>query len=165
MNKNLLNQIYFKIELLLVKLKLVKFMILFYFSCATAYFSQLFNYWIYKYQNKFIDYEIPNDLDGFLCVITGGSGEIGLACVKKLLKKNCKIIIATIPNSDQTIEKLEKQLEIDLKDYRRDLWELNYLDLGSFQSINEFTDNFKKTNRKIDILINNAGKFIVFIYN
>ena len=87
-------------------------------------------------------------------------GEIGLACSKKLLKRNCNVIIATIPNSNQTFEELKKQLEDDLKEFRKDLWELQYLNLSSFDSVNQFVNKFKNSNRKIDILINNAAVFL-----
>ena len=144
-----------------LNLQLRKFKFLFLWNCFISYCYQLYKHLIHKLRRKFINYEIPYDLAGFQCVITGGAGEIGTAIVKKLLRKNCRVLIATIPNSGQTLEELEGQLEKDLKRFKRELWEVNYLDLSSFRSINEFVDNFKKTNRAIDILINNAGELLL----
>ena len=141
--------------------KLKKFKFLFLFNCFLSYLYELYKYLVHKLRKKFINYEIPYDLTGFQCVITGGAGEIGTAIVKKMLRKNCRVLIATIPNKpDQTLSELEAQLEKVLKRFRRELWEVSYLDLSSFKSINEFVDNFKKSNRTIDILINNAGKLM-----
>lgn len=145
----------------LLNLQLRKFKFLFLFSCFVSYMYQLYKHVVHKLRNKFINYKIPYDLDGYQCVITGGAGEIGIAVVKKLLRKNCRVLIATIPNAGQTFEELEAQLEKDLKNYKRERWEVNYLDLSSFRSVNEFVDNFKKSNRCIDILINNAAVFLV----
>lgn len=143
-----------------LNLQLRKFKFLFLWNCFVSYCYQLYKHLIHKLRRKFIGYQIPYDLSGFQCVITGGAGEIGTAIVKKLLRKNCRVLIATIPNSGQTLEELESQLEKDLKRYKRELWQVNYLDLSSFRSVNEFVDNFKKSNRSIDILINNAGKML-----
>lgn len=127
-------------------------------NCFLAYLVQCYIQLKWKLFGQTNDYEIPFDLTGWQTVITGGSGEIGLSCLKKLLNKNCQIIIATIPNSGQTMRDLQFQMEQDLKEFKRDLWTLCYLNLSSFESINEFVEKFKKSNRQIDLLINNAGE-------
>ena len=150
-------------KVLWLNLQLRKFKFLFLWNCFVSYLYQLYKHVMHKLRKKFIGYEIPYDLSGFQCVITGGAGEIGCAVVKKLLRKNCRVLIATIPNPGQTLNELENQLEKDLKRYKRELWEVSYLNLSSFKSVNEFVDNFKKSNRTIDILINNAGELLQVI--
>ena len=80
------------------------------------------------------------------------------------MKKNCNVLIATIPNASQTFDELKAQLEDDLKEFKKNQWKLFYLNLSCFQSINEFVECFKQSNRTIDILINNAGKLYSFIF-
>lgn len=139
-----------------IKLRLVA--VLFLINGFWTFAVQWWKYIKREYQNKANNYEIPYDLTGFEAVITGGAGEIGFACVKKLLEKNCHVVIATIPNPGQTFEELESQIEQDLCEVPRKQWELIYLNLSSCKSVNAFADTFLKANRKIDILINNAGE-------
>ena len=148
-----------KRDVLLQKIKLRLVAVLFFANGIMSFFIQWFRHMKREFQNKPNTYVIPYDLTGFQAVITGGSGDIGFACVQKLLQKNCHVVIATIPNPGQTFEKLGSQLEQDLSEFPRDRWELVYLDLSSFKSVNEFANAFLKSNRRIDILINNAGKF------
>ena len=160
-----MNEIEAFIKRLSFSLSLKKDMVIFLFYSIYALVDQFFKLLKFKKQTKLDRYEIPyDDLTGFQCVITGGSGEIGLVCVKRLLKKNCNVLIATIPNAGQTFDELKVQLEDDLKEFKKDQWELCYLDLSCFQSINEFVERFKQSNRTIDILINNAGKLSFFIF-
>ena len=147
-----------KRDLLLQKIKLRLVAVLFLMKGIMSFFIQWYKHLKREFQNKPNSYEIPYDLTGFRAIITGGSGDIGFACVQKLLEKHCHVVIATIPNPGQTFKELELQLEKDLQQFPRGQWELAYLNLSSFKSINEFADTFLKTNRKIDILINNAGE-------
>ena len=143
---------------LLQKLKLRLVAVLFLMKGMMSFAIQWYRHLKREFQNKPNSYEIRYDLTGFEAVITGGSGDIGFACVQKLLQKNCHVVIATIPNPGQTFEELEFQLEQDLSEFRRTQWELMYLNLSSLKSVNEFAYTFLKANRKIDILINNAGE-------
>jgi len=137
------------------------FTYLFLFYSFAAYFVQFYKELKRKLFNQPIEYEIPYNLTDCLALITGGSGEIGLSCAKRLMKKNCYVVIATIPNYGQTQDELQQQLENELSEYRQNLWEVQRLDLGSFESINKFVQVFKKSNRNIDLLINNAGVFLI----
>lgn len=89
-------------KVLWLNLQLRKFKFLFLWNCFVSYLYQLYKHVMHKLRKKFIGYEIPYDLSGFQCVITGGAGEIGCAVVKKLLRKNCRVLIATIPTPGQT---------------------------------------------------------------
>lgn len=144
---------------LLQKLKLRLVFVLFFVKGFITLGIQWYRYLKREYQNKPNTFEIAYDLTGFQAIVTGGSGDIGLACVQKLLQKNCKVVIATIPFRGQTFAELGFQLEKELSEFPRERWELIYLDLSSFKSVNKFANIFLKANRKIDILINNAGEF------
>lgn len=141
----------------MIKLRLVA--VLFFVKGLISLAIQWYRHMKREFQNKPNTYAIPYDLTGYQAVITGGSGDIGFACVQKLLQKNCNVVIATIPNPGQTFEELGSQLEKDLCEYPRERWELIYLNLSSFKSVNKFANAFLQANRKIDILINNAGEF------
>lgn len=143
------------------KINLKLYLILFVINSFLAYLVQVFVFLKRKLLNKPNEFSFDYDLTGWLCIVTGGSGEIGLACVRKLLRRNCKVIIATIPNPNQNFDELRQQLEQDLKEFKKELWELHYLNLSSFDSVNNFVETFKKSNRNIDILINNAAVFLV----
>ncbi|KAK9881044.1 hypothetical protein WA026_014389 [Henosepilachna vigintioctopunctata] len=89
-------------------------------------------------------------LVGKTAIITGGNSGIGYATALLLASRGCRIIIADKANADKSKENLMKitgNSNIFTK----------YLDLSSLSSVRSFCEDIQKHEKKIDILINNAG--------
>jgi NAD(P)-dependent dehydrogenase (short-subunit alcohol dehydrogenase family) len=113
--------------------------------------------------------DIPADLSGLRCILTGGSRGIGWETAKLLHQRGAHIIIATSvkpgPGLQQLSQRLIHQLHHETgqdhdgnpanNDDRLELW---HLDLARFDSVIQFAERFRKTGRDLNILINNAGQ-------
>lgn len=86
------------------------------------------------------------DLTGKTAIITGGYAGIGLETTKTLTEAGATVIV---PARD--IEKAKKNLE-GVKNI-----EIEKLDLIDPDSIDSFAEKFLSSDRKLDLLINNAG--------
>lgn len=75
---------------------------------------------------------------------------LGYATSFLLASRGCRVIIADQNNSDKTVEEIKKITGNQQIIYK-------HLDLSSLKSTREFAKELKKTETKIDILINNAG--------
>lgn len=75
---------------------------------------------------------------------------IGYQIVLGLASRGCRVIIADC-NIDESIK------ETIYKETHNPNIVLKYINLASFKSIREFADDIRKTEEKLDILINNAG--------
>jgi len=90
------------------------------------------------------------DLTGKVAVVTGSNTGIGKETVRGLAEKGAKVIMAC-----RNLEKAESAADdIGLPNIR-----VKKCDLASFASIREFCRQIVKEEKKIDILINNAGMF------
>ena len=103
-----------------------------------------------------IDKDIPTDLTGNICIITGGSRGIGWEAAKVLLQKGCHVIIASSVEGG-AIRSLEQKLNDDAKSYkgRLEVWHLN---LSSMASVKQFVNKFDASGYHLNVLINNAGQ-------
>lgn len=89
-----------------------------------------------------------------IVVITGANSGIGKEAALRFAQNNFKVVMAC-----RSIEKsLKVQEEIIKRSGNNDV-QLMKLDTSSFESITEFSENFKKEFPKLDILINNAAYF------
>lgn len=89
-------------------------------------------------------------LNGKTAVVTGGSLGIGYHIVLNLASRGCKVIVA-----DKIIdEEIKKRM---IKETNNLNIHFEYIDLASFKSVRAFAEKLKRTEDKIDILINNAG--------
>uniref|UniRef100_A0A6P7FPD0 Retinol dehydrogenase 13-like n=1 Tax=Diabrotica virgifera virgifera TaxID=50390 RepID=A0A6P7FPD0_DIAVI len=89
-------------------------------------------------------------LVGKTAVVTGGSLGIGHEIVLSLLSRGCKVIVA-----DKIItESVKKSL---IQKTKSSNFVLELVDFTSFKSVRNFVEKLKKTEEKIDILINNVG--------
>jgi NAD(P)-dependent dehydrogenase (short-subunit alcohol dehydrogenase family) len=95
------------------------------------------------------------DQTGKIAIVTGANIGLGFETAIGLVKKNCKVIIAS-RNSD----KAEKAKNDILKIHPGADLEIILLDLSSKASIAAFAQNFKNKYEKLDLLINNAGIMI-----
>ena len=87
------------------------------------------------------------DLTGKIAVITGGYSGIGLETTKELVNAGAEVFIpakrtSLAAENLQGVVTKEKIIEMDLSD---------------LNSVKSFTDSFKESNNKLDLLINNAG--------
>ncbi|XP_054161100.1 dehydrogenase/reductase SDR family member on chromosome X-like [Oppia nitens] len=102
------------------------------------------------------DEDIVNDLNGKVCIITGGTRGIGLEVVKTLLKKGCHVITGSSADG-QEIEKRHKAIVDQLSDQctgQLDIWPL---DLSSMDSVMQFIDKFKQSGLSVNYLICNGA--------
>lgn len=84
-----------------------------------------------------------------LCLFSSILG-LGYATSFLLASRGCRVIIADRDNGDRTVEDIKKTTGNNQIIYK-------YLDLSSLKLTREFANDLKKSEEKIDILINNAG--------
>ncbi|MFT4143160.1 MAG: SDR family oxidoreductase [Mobilitalea sp.] len=89
--------------------------------------------------------------DKKLAVITGANSGMGKATVAALADQGFQVVMLC-----RNQQRGEKALQELLEYENRDIC-LMTCDLGDMQSIRNFTDEFRKQYKKIDVLINNAG--------
>ncbi|XP_030768337.1 retinol dehydrogenase 11-like [Sitophilus oryzae] len=95
-------------------------------------------------------------LVGKTAIITGGNTGIGYETAADLAKRGCRVIIAC-RREKEAISAVKKLIE------ETDNPNILYkpLDLCSFKSVREFAKDINKTEKRLDILINNAGAGIL----
>ena len=94
--------------------------------------------------------ELIPDLTGKVVIITGGNSGIGLETVKVLSNKNATVILCcrSISKFQESVKRLSKKNKLHF---------ISPLDLADLNSIELFSNEFKKEFNRLDILINNAG--------
>ena len=94
--------------------------------------------------------ELIPDLTGKVVVITGANSGIGLETAKVLSNKNATVILGcrSLYKFQESTKKISN---------RNKLHFISSLDLSDFDSIELFSNEFKKEFNQLDILINNAG--------
>ncbi|XP_046544309.1 retinol dehydrogenase 13-like [Haliotis rubra] len=90
-------------------------------------------------------------LEGKVVIITGGNSGIGNAAALYMARRGGKVIIACRD------EALGREAAEEMKTLHKQEVTVMKCDLASFKSIREFVEAFKKKEKKLDILINNAG--------
>ncbi|CAG9859816.1 unnamed protein product [Phyllotreta striolata] len=89
-------------------------------------------------------------LVGKTALVTGGSSGLGYEIVLSLASRGCRVIIA-----DKIIEESVKDGIISATDNNNII--LEQIDFTSFKSIRNFCEKLKRSETKLDILINNVG--------
>ena len=92
------------------------------------------------------------DLSGKTIVVTGGNSGIGYEAVKAFAEKNGNIILAS-----RSVEKGLKAKEDILKENPDASIDVYELDLADLHSVHNFSERFYSRNKKLDVLLNNAG--------
>ena len=92
------------------------------------------------------------DLSGKNAIVSGSNSGIGYEAAKELAGKNARVIIAC-----RNRDKGEKASLLVREEYPEASVEVRELDLGSLQSIKDFSEAYLKENNSLDLLINNAG--------
>lgn len=85
-------------------------------------------------------------------IVTGANSGIGFETAVRLARRGAKVILACRDENKgkEAVQRISKMVKHAKVRYQ-------FLDLSSLNSIREFVDNFKKTEAKLDVLINNAG--------
>ena len=94
---------------------------------------------------------ISHDMSGKTIIITGASSGLGKFTAIDLVNNGAKVIFAC-RNETKTQNVIN-----EIKEDKRHLAIFEKLDLSSFKSVIDFTNNVKSKYPKIDILMNNAG--------
>ncbi|XP_055906046.1 retinol dehydrogenase 14 [Eupeodes corollae] len=97
------------------------------------------------------------EMQGKTVLITGANSGIGKETARELAKKGARVIMAC---RNQETAKAAKE-EIEKETGNKNLI-LKKLDLGSQKSVREFAADILKTEKKIDVLIHNAGMALAF---
>ncbi len=95
--------------------------------------------------------DIP-DLAGKTVIVTGGNSGIGYEAAQQFARKNAATILAC-----RSLDKANAAAGQIVASYPGSIVEVMALDLSSLASIREFADAFHQSNRKLDVLVNNAG--------
>jgi retinol dehydrogenase-12 len=92
------------------------------------------------------------DMTGKTVIVTGSNTGIGKVTAIELLRRGAKVILASRDENKtkSVINEIEDQAMRQRAHYIK-------LDVGSFQSIKNFAEEFKSEHKSLDILINNAG--------
>ncbi|MRT92895.1 oxidoreductase [Ancylomarina sp. 16SWW S1-10-2] len=88
-------------------------------------------------------------------VVTGANAGLGYETTLALAKKEAKVVMAC-----RNASKAEKAKQEILKKAPKAKLEIMTLDLSSLKSVRAFANNFLKTHKRLDVLVNNAGVMI-----
>lgn len=75
---------------------------------------------------------------------------LGYETALQLASRGCKIIIADVQDATDSAKRIINETGNSNVIYK-------HLDLSSFESIRRFADDIKSTEKRLDVLINNAG--------
>ncbi len=92
------------------------------------------------------------DLAGKVILVTGGNSGLGYESVKAFAAKGAEVILAS-----RSTEKGEEARTKILKDHPQGNIKVMALDLGDLESVRGFASAYKKSFKKLDVLLNNAG--------
>lgn len=92
------------------------------------------------------------DLSDKVIIVTGGNSGLGYESVQFFASKGAKVILAS-----RSIDRGMKAKDNILYRYPRAEIEVMQLNLGSLTSIKAFTETFKSSYDRLDVLLNNAG--------
>jgi len=98
---------------------------------------------------KWTEANIP-DLTGKVIIVTGGNSGLGYESVKAFARKGADVILTS-----RSVEKGEKSGK-KIGPVKGNVNVLE-LDLEDFNSIERFSENFKKKHDRLDVLLNNSG--------
>ncbi|GAA0372296.1 SDR family oxidoreductase [Bacillus horti] len=91
-------------------------------------------------------------MEGKIVIVTGANAGMGLATTIELAKLGATVIMAC-----RDKERGKKALQVAQEESGSQHIHLMTCDLGSFQSIRTFVEEFKVAHSHLDVLINNAG--------
>lgn len=93
-----------------------------------------------------------NVMSGKVVIVTGGNSGIGYQTALELARRGAKVILGC-----RDEERGKNAVASIIKKTKNKFVRYMHLDLSSFASIRKFVEDFKSSEAKLDILINNAG--------
>ncbi|KAF9406155.1 hypothetical protein HW555_013375 [Spodoptera exigua] len=93
-----------------------------------------------------------NVMSGKVVIVTGGNSGIGYETALELARRGAKVILGC-----RDEKRGQKAADSIVKKTKNRSVRYMHLDLSSFASIRKFVEDFKSSEAKLDILINNAG--------
>jgi len=93
-----------------------------------------------------------NELQGKICLVTGSNSGIGKETAIDLAKMGATVVM--VVRSKERGEKSQKEI---VKQSGNSSVDLMICDLSSMESIRQFSEEFKKKYKRLDVLVNNAG--------
>jgi len=99
-------------------------------------------------------------IDGKVVIVTGANTGIGKETAMDLVQRGAKVYLAcrSVTRAQHAVDDIMNQTGIS-----RNQLPIMQLDLGSFKSIRSFASSFREREKKLDILINNAGVMFVLV--
>lgn len=97
-------------------------------------------------------YREKTKMDGKTVIVTGCTSGIGKETARELAKRGARVIMAC-----RSMEKAEKIQDEIIDETKNTNVLVKKLDLSSFASIRTFAEDINKTEKKLDVLIHNAG--------
>lgn len=89
---------------------------------------------------------------GKTVIVTGGNSGIGLETAKDLAERGARVIIAC-----RSVKRASAARDEIIRDTGNSDVHYRQVDLASLRSVREFADLIRKTEKRLDVLINNAG--------
>jgi NAD(P)-dependent dehydrogenase (short-subunit alcohol dehydrogenase family) len=93
-----------------------------------------------------------SELQGKICLVTGSNSGIGKETARDLAKMGATVVM--VVRSKERGEKSQKEI---VKQSGNSSVDLMICDLSSMESIRQFSEEFKKKYKRLDVLVNNAG--------
>lgn len=88
-------------------------------------------------------------------MVTGANSGLGLVCAREFARRGGTVHM--LCRNQQRGEDARQQI---IKETGNDKVELHVLDMGDVKAIRKFTDEYVKSGRSLDVLVNNAGCMI-----
>lgn len=90
-----------------------------------------------------------------VCIITGGNSGIGFETALQMTALDYDVILAcrNAHRGNAAVARIRQQIPEGEVTFMQ-------LDLASVKSVHSFVENFHKTGKKLNVLINNAGKIM-----
>lgn len=104
--------------------------------------------------------DIPNDLSGYVAIITGGSRGIGLSVAKDLYRRGATVIVTSSAKSEDERVRVEQEIRDSTEKPVGEafVWPIDFRDMST---VCDFVVRFNQKFSSLDILINNAGVMFV----
>ena len=99
-----------------------------------------------------------NRLDGKIAIVTGSNQGIGYETALDFAHRGAHVIMAC-----RDMKKAEKAALEIIKLTNNKMVDVEYLDLSDLDTVRSFANQIKKKFTKLDLLINNAGKFVKIV--
>lgn len=93
--------------------------------------------------------EKPENVDGQLCLITGGANGLGRHLAMRFAKEGCKIAICDIVDFDRTVTEIREKFNVQCQGFK--------CDVSNTESILRLKNDIEASMGNVDILVNNAG--------